>query len=356
MSLNPAQTTRTNAANVFYLLATDARFFGALWAALSPQERTSIRYADLHLLNATRYQYHCSTLSTQPIHSAEVCFDLVQHGLPADLGLAPLLAARANITAAREDIACASTATWLRLTPVYWAAERDHVNLHHFYGDTKESKETNLPTQDLNDWQTIFETIQPWLSELDWTMTPADKEAVAYIRAPNGFDYHAPSLAYAQSDMLEVFLPQGRDLKCWQTLLTELQMLLHTHPVNQARVARGARPINSFWLDQNARAEQIPTKLLAQTTFLSSPIPQITFANDLDELTSLFAPAAASLRAGKPVQLSVLTDTPCACLHQFEFAPLSFWQKIQGKWSNKSVTNDAPPFTWLMQHCCEEGV
>ena len=356
MSLNPAQTTHTTAANVFYLLATDARFFGALWAALSPQERASTRYADLRLLNAARYRHHCDTLSIQPIHSADVCFELVQRGLSADLGLAPLLASRANITAAREDIACASTATWLRLTPVYWAAGRDHVNVHHFYGDTKESKGTNLPSQDLSDWQAIFETVQPWLGELDWTVTPVDNEAVAYIRAPNGFDYHAPSLAYAQSDMLEVFLPQGSDLKRWQTLLTELQMLLHTHPINQARTARGARPINSFWLDQNARAEQIPTELLTQTTFLSSSIPQITFANDLDELISLFAPAAASLRAGKPAQLSVLTDTPCACVHQFEFAPLSFWQKIQGKWRNKPVTHSAPPFAWLMQHGCEEGV
>ena len=339
--------------HIFYLQATDARFFDALWSALSPQERASTRYADLRLLNATRYHHHDDPLSTQPIHTADVCFELVQRGLSADLGLAPLLAARANIPAAREDIAHASTATWLRLTPVYWAAARDHVNVHNIYG---ESKEINPSAQDWSDWQAIFQTVQPWLSELGWTITPADNETVAYIRAPNGFDYHAPSLAYAQSDMLEAFLPQGRDLKRWQTLLTELQMLLHTHPINQARTARGARPINSFWLDQNARAEQIPVDLVAQTTFLNTPIPRITFASDLDELTRLFAPVAAALRAGKTAHLSILTDTPYACAHQFEFIPLTIWQKIQSQWRRKSLANDTAPFTWLTQHCCEDGV
>ena len=141
--------------HIFYLQATDARFFDALWSALSPQERASTQYADLRLLNATRYRYHNDTLSTQPIHTADVCFELMQRGLSADLGLASLLAARANIPAAREDIAHASTATWLRLTPVYWAAARDHVNVHNIYG---ESKEINPSAQDWSDWQAIFQT------------------------------------------------------------------------------------------------------------------------------------------------------------------------------------------------------
>lgn len=44
------------------------------------------------------------------------------------------------------------------------------------------------------------------------------------------------------------FLPQGAGSRRWHRLLTEMQMLLHTHPVNAAREARGELPLNSVWL------------------------------------------------------------------------------------------------------------
>ncbi len=43
-------------------------------------------------------------------------------------------------------------------------------------------------------------------------------------------------------------LPQGADGPRWHRILTEIQMLLHAHPVNDAREARGQLPINSVWL------------------------------------------------------------------------------------------------------------
>lgn len=43
------------------------------------------------------------------------------------------------------------------------------------------------------------------------------------------------------------FLPGGPDGKHWHTLLNEIQMLLHSHPVNEAREQRGVLPVNSIW-------------------------------------------------------------------------------------------------------------
>jgi hypothetical protein len=42
-------------------------------------------------------------------------------------------------------------------------------------------------------------------------------------------------------------LPQGEDAKLWHARLNEIQMLLHGHPVNEARAARGAPEVNSVW-------------------------------------------------------------------------------------------------------------
>jgi hypothetical protein len=44
------------------------------------------------------------------------------------------------------------------------------------------------------------------------------------------------------------FLPQGPDSRRWHRILTEMQMLLHAHAVNEAREAEGRTPINSVWL------------------------------------------------------------------------------------------------------------
>lgn len=43
------------------------------------------------------------------------------------------------------------------------------------------------------------------------------------------------------------FLPGGNEAMRWHRRFNELQMLLHTHPVNEAREQRGALPINSIW-------------------------------------------------------------------------------------------------------------
>jgi hypothetical protein len=42
-------------------------------------------------------------------------------------------------------------------------------------------------------------------------------------------------------------LPQGADAAAWHAIMNEVQMLLHSHPVNTAREARGEPAINSLW-------------------------------------------------------------------------------------------------------------
>lgn len=55
-------------------------------------------------------------------------------------------------------------------------------------------------------------------------------------------------LSVAVGRDIEPLQPQGPDALLFRSRLNELQMLLHDHPVNQAREARGALPINSLWL------------------------------------------------------------------------------------------------------------
>jgi hypothetical protein len=52
----------------------------------------------------------------------------------------------------------------------------------------------------------------------------------------------------AAASSLQAAMPTGPDAPLLKRLMTELQMLLHEHPVNLARADAGAPPINALWL------------------------------------------------------------------------------------------------------------
>jgi hypothetical protein len=55
-------------------------------------------------------------------------------------------------------------------------------------------------------------------------------------------------IAEARGRPVDQYLPRGPEATRWHAVLNEAQMLLHEHPVNEAREARGAATINSVWL------------------------------------------------------------------------------------------------------------
>jgi len=49
------------------------------------------------------------------------------------------------------------------------------------------------------------------------------------------------------------WLPAGGDAPHWRRWLSEMQMLLHVHPVNAAREARGRVPVTGVWISDGGR-------------------------------------------------------------------------------------------------------
>lgn len=58
--------------------------------------------------------------------------------------------------------------------------------------------------------------------------------------------FAAPEQALGED--LSQHLPQGVEGRRWRVLLNEIQVLLHQHPLNAERRARGLAPVNSLWL------------------------------------------------------------------------------------------------------------
>jgi hypothetical protein len=59
-------------------------------------------------------------------------------------------------------------------------------------------------------------------------------------------EFSAPEQALGED--LSQHLPPGAPGKRWRVLLNDIQVLLHQHPLNSARRARGLAPVNSLWL------------------------------------------------------------------------------------------------------------
>jgi hypothetical protein len=69
-----------------------------------------------------------------------------------------------------------------------------------------------------------------------------------YLRMPSFPDLHTIALDDAIGHDINHLLPSGHDRMHYHGLFNEVQMLLHAHPVNEAREEAGIALINSVWL------------------------------------------------------------------------------------------------------------
>lgn len=127
-------------------------------------------------------------------------------------------------------------ATWLRADPAHFALLRDRVVVTNARFDDLSADEAASLTASLAahfgaDFAPLALHPQRW-----------------YLRfaLPPQLHTTPPSLAYGRA--LDRVLPVGDDAARWRARLNEAQMLLHTHPVNLAREARGTWPVNGIWL------------------------------------------------------------------------------------------------------------
>ena len=113
---------------------------------------------------------------------------------------------------------------------------------------------------------------------------------------------------------LSLFNAAGGAAARLRRLQNEMQMLLYTHPANEARHQRGLAPINSFWVTGAGVLDQalpprpgvrIETRLLQPAAHADGPAHAQAWREvDADSCASLLA----QLRSGTPVQLTLCGD------------------------------------------------
>ncbi len=181
------------------------------------------------------------------------------------------------------------------------------------------------------DSRTLFEAVQPlftsegfvlaWGAPLRWY---AAHEMFAGLRSA--------SLDRVVGRNVDAWLGADAAARRVRRLQAEVQMLLHTHPLNATREAAGLLPVNSVWLSGCGVAQ--PVAAAAEPAVddrLRAPALAEDAAAWLQAWSTLddgpLAEALRRVRAGEPVQLTL-----CGECHAATFAGRAgAWQRLRGR-------------------------
>ena len=83
------------------------------------------------------------------------------------------------------------------------------------------------------------------------------------------------SLERVRGQSVDRWMPRQDAAKLLRRLQNEMQMLLYTHPTNDARVARGAPMVNSFWLSGTGDLAADPRPMLRATVLYALTAPAL---------------------------------------------------------------------------------
>ena len=136
----------------------------------------------------------------------------------------------------RADGGAPTGAYWLRADPVYLQAQRDQLTLVDGALLAITASEADTLTTTLN------QHFAP--EQLHFIPAHPTRWYIACDTAPELMTQPLPAVA---GKSINASLPSGAHGLHWNKIATEIQMLLHDHPVNQARETQAQPPINSVW-------------------------------------------------------------------------------------------------------------
>ena len=242
-------------------------------------------------------------------------------GLPGGAGRIPWAAWHLHQQGRAQE---AVDSAWAFVTPCHWQVRTDHVTLDDpaaLQLDEAASRE-------------LLAVLAPWFVQ--------DGITLHYDQPTRWLAEGAPLANLATASLERVL---HRDLRMWlpdpqraahlHRLQSEMQMLLYTHPLNDAREARGLPTVNAFWLHGAgalpAAAAPVPGTKITVHSELRTPALQEDWPAWVQAWQALDAGPVAALAAqaarGETVQLTLSGERSAFTWHS---APRSLRQKIAG--------------------------
>jgi hypothetical protein len=180
--------------------------------------------------------------------------DPASRTLPHEAWLARVLGLSAAVGGADNDAPFAAAVLhgcglaapaghWFIVQPAHVQLARTHLLL----ADQRQLRLTE------DESRALFELARPSFEDAGKTLVYGGPE-LWFVRADDwaSMDTATPDAAMAQN--LSDWVPEGPSSRDFRKLQNEIQMTWHEHPVNEAREARGLKPVNSLWLWAGAPA------------------------------------------------------------------------------------------------------
>ncbi|MDP1902094.1 MAG: hypothetical protein Q8K96_16845 [Rubrivivax sp.] len=191
---------------------------------------------------------------------------------------------------------------------------------------------------------------------LDEAASRALFDAVRGLFTSEGFALHygAPLRWYVAHDSLASLATAsldrviGRNVDAWlgkspsagliRRLQSEVQMRLHGHPLNEARVAAGRLPVNSFWLSGCGVAQEEAGPAPQVDERLRAPALNEDWAAWGQAWQALdggpLAQALAAARRGETLRLTLCGERAWAA---FEPAPTGLLHRLRARWAAPGI-------------------
>jgi hypothetical protein len=236
-----------------------------------------------------------ATLRTTPIeHWLAACFELPE---------------RFMVSAFKRYLHAAPDSTpddALTVTPAHLHAGLDHLVLQ-----PPEAIDTTA-----DEALALIDAANVFLKADDISLQMVDPQCWL-LKTPKKLDVELSSSAMAIGRNVDIYMPAGKEGQNLRSLLNELQMLWHDHPVNLARENSGQPKINTVWPEGYAGAFRCVTgfeRLVSDSAAsrglaLAAQIPIATLdATDLTTLTS--SDTLLELQSGAPAVIQFLNSQP----------------------------------------------
>jgi hypothetical protein len=210
---------------------------------------------------------------------------------------------------------------WGLLTPVHLHVGTDQVSLappSALQLDEPASREL------LDIVRPLFETegfTLHWAAPLQWLATHALFDGLA-----------TASLDRVTGRNVNPWLPDHRSARLIRRLQNEVQMLLHTHPVNDRREAAGLPTVNSVWLSHCGRlpAGGAATGPVQVDDRLREPALGEDWAAWCEAWQALDAgPIDALVRSSDPVHITLCGER---LAQTYTTAPQGLWRRLARRW------------------------
>jgi hypothetical protein len=180
-----------------------------------------------------------------PLHERVLAQQL---GLSGDDGLIPWAAWDAHRLSLTQQFGASG---WAWVTPCNWTVHTDHVHMD-------DPQQLALPTHDA---LSLLHTMQPYFAEDGITLfaQPLGHACTRWLAHGAVFaNLPTAALDRVASHTVDPWMPRQHQAKILRRLQNEMQMLLYTHPVNDARATFKLPPVNSFWVSGTGNLPNTP--------------------------------------------------------------------------------------------------